>query len=208
MSVRRLGFLDRATSRLPRRWRIVLEWVVTLACAVAFVLVFEAEIAQPYRVPSASMEPTLHCAKPAADCQATFSDRIIACKICYAIESPKRGQIVAFTSPPAAKERCGEGGTYVKRLIGMPGETVREDNESHIWIDGHELAEPYVSATVRASDTRFRGESWHVPPGSYFMLGDSRGDSCDSRMWGAVPRSSLIGPAVVSYWPPDRLTVR
>jgi signal peptidase I len=206
--VARFAFLDRATSRLPRRWRIALEWVVTLACAVAFVLAFEAEIAQPYRVPSASMEPTLHCAKPAVDCQATFSDRIIACKICYAIESPKRGQIVAFTSPPAAKVLCGEGGTYVKRLIGLPGETVREDRASHIWIDGHELAESYVSAEVRASDLKFRGDSWHVPSGSYFMLGDSRGDSCDSRMWGSVPRASLIGPAVVTYWPPNRLTVR
>jgi signal peptidase I len=206
--VAHFAFLDRAPSRLPRRWRIALEWVVTLACAVAFVLAFEAEIAQPYRVPSASMEPTLHCAKPAVDCQATFSDRIIACKICYAIESPKRGQIVAFTSPPAAKALCGEGGTYVKRLIGLPGETVREDRASHIWIDGHELAESYVSAEVRASDLKFRGDSWRVPSGSYFMLGDSRGDSCDSRMWGSVPRASLIGPAVVTYWPPNRLTVR
>jgi signal peptidase I len=204
----RFAFLDRATSRLPRRWRIALEWAVTLAVAVAFVLVFEAEIAQPYRVPSASMEPTLHCAKPANDCEASFSDRIIACKLCYVIGSPRRGQIVAFTSPPAAKTVCGEGGTYVKRLIGMPGDTVREDDESHIWIDGHELAEDYVSAAVRADDTRFRGDTWHVPKGSYFMLGDSRADSCDSRMWGSVPRSSLIGPAVVTYWPPGRLTVR
>ncbi len=193
------------THRLPRPWRVALEWVVTIALAIACMLVFEAEVAQSYRIPSASMEPTLHCARPAADCRAYFSDRVIACRLCFTLGSPERRQIVVFTAPPAAARACGEGGTYVKRLIGLPGDTISEDRESRIRVDGALLAEPYVTASARAADAGFRGRSWHVPAGSYFMLGDSRGDSCDSRTWGAVPRSDLIGPVVLTYWPPARI---
>ena len=66
---------------------------------------------------------------------------------------------------------------------------------------------PYVSPAARAATTSFRGSTWHVPSGSYFMLGDNRGASCDSRSWGPVPRSSLIGPAVLTYWPPNRVSI-
>jgi signal peptidase I len=192
---------------LPRPWRVVLEWVVTIAAAISFMLVFEAEIARSYRIPSASMEPTLHCARPAAECRAYFSDRVIACRICFTIGSPDREQIVVFTAPRAAEQACGEGGTYVKRLIGMPGDTIREDRAARIWVNGRPIAEPYVTAAARAADTGFRGHTWHVPAGSYFMLGDSRGDSCDSRTWGAVPRGNLIGPVVFTYWPPTRIDI-
>jgi signal peptidase I len=193
------------THRLPRPWRVALEWAVTIALALGFMLVFESEVAQSYRIPSASMEPTLHCARPAADCRAYFSDRVIACRLCFTLGSPDRGQIVVFTAPPSAARACGEGGTYVKRLIGLPGDTIREDRASRLWIDGRPLSEPYISAAARAADTGFRGESWRVPAGEYFMLGDSRGDSCDSRTWGAVPRGNLIGPVVATYWPPTRI---
>src|SRR5438105_13556826 len=87
-------------ARLPRPWRTVADWVLTLALAVAFVLVFEAEIAKPYRIPSSSMEPTLHCARPAMGCEARFSDRVLAAKIVYRSRSPERGDIVAFRPPP------------------------------------------------------------------------------------------------------------
>lgn len=192
-------------SRVPAPWRKVLDWVLTIGIAVAIVLVFEAEVAKPYRIPSESMEPTLHCARPAVGCQARFSDRVIACELCYRLSDPERGQIVVFNAPAAAAAKCGAAGTYVKRLIGLPGETVHEDARGHIWIDGKELEEPYVTATARAQDLTYRNHTWHVPRGSYFMLGDNRGSSCDSRTWGAVPRASLVGPVVMAYWPPTRL---
>jgi signal peptidase I len=195
----------KARSRIPAPWRRVLDWVVTIAVAIAIVLVFEAEVAKPYRIPSESMEPTLHCARPAVGCEARFSDRVIACELCYRFSDPERGQIVVFDAPPAAAARCGAAGTYVKRLIGLPGDTIHEDDASHIWIDGKELHEPYVTAAARAQDTSFHDRTWHVPPGSYFMMGDNRGNSCDSRTWGAVPRASLIGPVVMAYWPPTRV---
>jgi signal peptidase I len=90
------------------------------------------------------------------------------------------------------------------RLVGLPGETVREDGAGFIWVDGRRLAEPYVTASARAGDS-YRGRTWHVPQGSYFMLGDNRSGSCDARAWGAVPRANLVGPVVLRYWPPDRI---
>ena len=139
-------------------------------------------------------------------CEASLSDRVIACRICYRLGGPERGQIVVFRTPAAAAARCGEGGTYVKRLVGMPGETVHEDANGFIWIDGKRLAEQYVSPHSRAEDP-YRDRTWRVPAHSYFMLGDNRGGSCDSRVWGAVPRSDLVGPVVVRYWPPARLGI-
>lgn len=190
----------------PRAWRVALDWLLTLAFAFGFLLIFHAEVAQSFRVPSASMEPTLRCAKPAQDCSARFSDRILACRLCYTVGSPSRSQIVVFDAPEAAARDCGEGGAYVKRLIGLPGDTIYEDGDSRIWVDGKVVREPYVTAAARAADTRFRNQTWHVPAGGYFMLGDNRGDSCDSRTWGAVPRSNLVGPVVFTYWPPFRIS--
>jgi signal peptidase I len=202
-----VGILDRATSRLPRPWRTAVDWVVTLSIAVAAVLVFEAEVAKPYRIPSASMEPTLHCARPSDGCRAGSSDRVVACRICYVVGSPKRGQIVVFDAPAAAARSCTSGGTFVKRLVGLPGETLHEDAAGFIWVDGRRLSEPYVDAAHRAADTGNGGRTWRVPEGSYFMLGDNRGDSCDSRAWGSVSRDALIGPIVSTYWPPRRIAV-
>ncbi len=106
---------------------------------------------------------------------------------------------------------CGEGGTFVKRVIGLPGETVREDNKGYIWIRGPNsrkwarLNEPYISARARQLDTSHYHQHWKVPDGNYFMMGDNRSESCDSRQWGSVPRSSLIGTVFFTYWPPDRI---
>jgi signal peptidase I len=181
--------------------RKILDWGLTLLIAAAFVLVFEAEVAKPYRIPSSSMEPTLHCARPGAWCEGEFSDRVLVNRLAYRFGSPKRGDIVVFTAPPAAATDCGEGGTYVKRLIGLPGETVSEKN-SVISINGKPLVEHYTLDTKEDKTTG----TWHVPKGHYFFLGDDRPHSCDSRTWGTVPRSNLIGPILVTYWPLNRLS--
>jgi signal peptidase I len=176
--------------------RKVVDWAVTIALAFGFVLVFEAEVAKPFRIPSASMERTLHCARPADHCLASFDDRILVNRLAYRLGSPQRGQIVVFRSP---KDACGVGGTFVKRLIGMPGDTVAE-RDGIVYVNGARLHEPYVDPALRGDDSG----TWHVPAGHYFMLGDDRANSCDSRTWGSVARSSLIGPALVIYWPPTR----
>ena len=200
--------------RLPDPWRKIVDWLLTLAVAVGFVLVFEAEVAKPYRIPSSSMENALHCARPAPGCTGSTSDRVLVNRLAYDFGSPQRGQIVVFTAPPQAN-LCGgseSGTTFVKRLIGLPGETVREDDHGFIWIrrpgaqTWTKLSEPYVPAKTRLADTEYLGHSWHVPQGDYFMVGDNRPSSCDSRKWGSVPRSNLIGPVIFTYWPPGRLS--
>lgn len=200
--------------RLPDPWRKVVDWLVTIAVAIGFVLVFEAEVAKPYRIPSASMEPYLQCARPAEGCTGSTSDRVLVNRLAYLFGSPHRGQVVVFKAPAHANGcLAGDGGsTFVKRLIGMPGEKVREDHHGFISVQrpGSEtwttLAEPYLTRHGRLADRRHFGRTWQVPLGEYFMLGDNRADSCDSRDWGAVPRSSLIGPVIFTYWPPGRMS--
>jgi signal peptidase I len=190
--------------RIPQPWRRVVDWVVTIVLAFGFVLVFEAEVAKPYRIPSSSMEPTLHCARPGAWCLAGTNDRVLVNRLAYDFESPKRGQIVVFIAPPAtARCEAGDSGsTFVKRLIGLPGDTVTE-RKGRISVDGKLLAEPYVEPSLRDDQSG----TWHVPASHYFFLGDDRTHSCDSRVWGTVPRHSLIGPVLLTYWPPGRISL-
>jgi len=182
--------------------RRLVDWTLTIAVAAGFVLVFEAEVAKPYRIPTSSMEPTLHCARPGAWCEGRFSDRVVVNRLAYRFGDPKRGDIVVFNAPAAAKKTCGEGGTYVKRLNGLPGETVTEKH-GVISIDGRPLSENYA-LHPRSDPTT---GTWHIPKGNYFFVGDDRAHSCDSRSWGVVPRSSLIGPVLLTYWPPGRLAL-
>ena len=183
-------------------WKKAADWLATIAIALAFVLVFEAEVAKPYRIPSSSMEPTLHCAKPGAWCEAHFSDRVLVDRVIYRFEGPKRGQIVVFNAPQQAIAACGEAGTYVKRLIGLPGDVVSE-RRGHVSINGRPLHESYIDPKLRDDETG----SWRVPAGHYFFLGDDRAHSCDSRSWGSVPRKSLIGPVLLTYWPLTRISI-
>ena len=116
--------VDRLTRGLPDPVRVVVDWAVTIVGAVAIVLLVKAFVVNPYRIPSSSMEPTLHCARPASGCEARFSDRVLANRFIYHLRDPRRGEIVVFDTPDAARIKCGAGGTFVKRLIGLPGETV------------------------------------------------------------------------------------
>ena len=200
--------VDRLTQGLPHGMRITIDWIVTIAGAIAIVLAIKAWVVNPYRIPSSSMEPTLHCAKDAHGCEARFSDRVLANRFIYRFTEPDRGDIVVFETPPAARARCGAGGTFVKRLIGLPGERLElrtEDGLSYVYINGKKLDEPYIGHNRR--DTR-GPETYTIPPGQYFMMGDNRSQSCDSREWGTVPRDNLIGKVFATYWPPNRISVR
>jgi signal peptidase I len=150
--------------------------------------------ARLYRMPSSSMEPTLHCAKGPAEagCLGKADDLMIV-RLSGA-KGLERGDIILFRTPGQATVKCGEGGTFVKRIVGLAGETVHEDKHGFIDIDGKRLAEPYVAPIPRQDDTRNFGVTWHVPRGEYFVMGDNRPDSCDSRVWGGVPAKNVIGP--------------
>jgi signal peptidase I len=179
----------------------VVDWLVTIVGAVAIVLAIKAFVVNPYRIPSSSMEPTLHCAEPAPDCQARFSDRVLANRFLYHFREPERGDIVVFETPPAAQQECGAGGTFVKRIVGLPGETVVVSGDGAVSINGKALEESYVEPGRRGGQSG----RWPVRDGQYFMLGDNRRQSCDSRIWGALDEDNIIGEVFAIYWPPQRI---
>ena len=105
--------IDRLTAGLPRPWRIAIDWIVTIAGAIAIVLAIKAWVVNPYRIPSSSMEPTLHCARPGQGCEARLSDRVLANRFIYHFRDPHRGEIVVFNTPREAQDMCGASGTFV-----------------------------------------------------------------------------------------------
>jgi signal peptidase I len=200
--------VDRMTEGLPHGLRVAIDWAVTIAGAIAIVLLVKAYVINPYRIPSSSMEPTLHCAQPATGCEARFSDRVLANRFLFHLRDPRRGEIIVFKTPPAAAVKCGAGGTFVKRLIGLPGEVIQlrlRGGDGYVYINGKPLEEPYIQQ-IRRSAAQTYGP-FKIPKGMYFMMGDNRSQSCDSRQWGPVPRKNLIGKVFATYWPPQRISL-
>jgi signal peptidase I len=204
--------LERLFPNLSQRQRVAIDWVFTIVGAVLIVLAVKAWVVNPYRIPSSSMEPTLHCARPMQGCTAARSDRVLANRFIYHFRAPHRGDIVVFNSPPLAKVQCPPGGVFVKRIIGLPGD-VWAERDGIVYIDGKRLDEPYIRPARRDHETHtMRDIPPHtlkrIPPNEYLMMGDNRLGSCDSRRWGLVPRSRLIGPVFMTYWPPGRISFR
>lgn len=202
--------LGRLFPNLPHGVRVALDWIITIAGAVVIVLVIKAYVVNPYRIPSSSMEPTLHCARSGPGCEARFSDRVLADRLIYRFRNPHRGEIVVFKTPPLARIRCGAGGVFVKRIIGLPGDVWTEKSGT-ISIDGKALKEPYIKLDRRDFQSHEMadippGGLKRIPPHMYLMMGDNRAQSCDSRVWGLVPRTNIIGEVFMTYWPPNRIS--
>src|SRR3954449_6479129 len=207
-----------ADEALPpkRPLRSMLEMVVIVAAAVFFALTIQAFAVKPYRIPSGSMLPTL---KP--------GQRILVDRFSHLTGSnPAVGDITVFTPPRgAATNACGITGegpfysgpeshasctrptatkadtTFVKRVVGLPGDTIAVRN-GHVIRNGKPQEEPFASSCEGAECNL---APITVPRGDYFLMGDNRGNSDDSRYWGPVPRDWIIGEAIVSYWPLGRL---
>jgi signal peptidase I len=184
----------------------LLRFLLIVLSIVGVLLVLAAITSKLYRIPSSSMEPTVHCAKPGAGCLGDEPDRIAVSKVVYKVRDPKREDIVAYRLPARAAERCGApaGSTFVHRIIGLPGESVAVRN-GVVFVDGRKLTEPYIAAGRRDRDS---SPARPITKDQYYVLGDNRAQSCDSRVWGLVARERLIGPRIATYWPWDRISIR
>ncbi len=176
--------------RQRRRRRALAEAGVIILVAVLLAALVRAFAFQAFWIPSASMEPTLG-----------VYDRVLVQKAFFTWRDVREGGIVVFSRPPL--DRCGgpqEQGDLVKRVIALPGQTIYSSGNS-IYIDGRRLAEPYLphhdplGPPIASSQHPYR-----VPPGEFYVLGGTRADSCDSRYWGPVKGSSIIGKVVLTFW--------
>lgn len=162
------------------------EWAEVFLVALAMALIMRAFLVQAFRIPSESMRPTLE-----------ERDRILVDKFFYHLDEPRRGDLVVFDSPD------DPGTFYIKRVVGLPGETVTMDGDD-VLLDGRPLAEEYRTAGPLGRRPDQAVKVWPVEPQHYFLLGDNRPNSSDSRVWGTLPRNRIVGRAVLRYWPPPR----
>ncbi len=185
--------------------------IVALALGLAFAI--QAWLIKPYQIPSQSMEPTLD-----------VGQRVLVNRFLYHLTDPSVGDIVVF-HPPAGADNGTECGVphpsaepcpkptpqessqnFIKRIVAGPGDTLSVHN-GHPVVNGVEKTdEPFIRPCGSGSSCNLPKEIT-VPPGDYFMMGDNRGESDDSRFWGPVPRSWIIGKAFATYWPPNRVGI-
>ncbi len=161
-------------------------WVRDILLSLSIAALVVTFLCQPVKVEGTSMLPQL------ADEQRIFVNKFV-----YRIDSIQRGDVIVFKFPEDASK------SYIKRVVGLPGETVAV-RQGTVYIDGRAHPEPYVS-------NRYRDRGNHppvtVPKNSYYVLGDHRNTSNDSRTWGTVEKSYVTGKAMFAYWPPERFGV-
>jgi signal peptidase I len=189
----------------------VIELVVIVGVAVLLALGIHQWIVKPYRIPSGSMEPTL-----------AIGQRVLVDRIGMHFGDPHVGEIAVFNPPlEAQQERCGverpngaacseaenrRSSTYfIKRIVAGPGDTI-SIVEGHVIRNGKREPDTYIKQCQGASECNFPTPI-KIPAGHWFMMGDNRGESDDSRFWGPVPTGWIVGGAFATYWPPDRIGI-
>ena len=180
--------------------KTALEWVVLIVSAIAIALLVKTFLFQAFYIPSESMYPTLKT-----------NDRVIVNKLSYHLHDVHRGDIVVFTTPkgPDGQPIDPTIKDLVKRVIGLPGEIVSAQ-DGHIYINGKRLNEPYLQPTAINNCVSFPTNcfpSSPIAPNHYWVMGDNRTQSRDSRSFGAISRSEIVGRVFVRIWPPNRLHV-
>ncbi len=166
-----------------KRYRLVREVIETIVLTVLMFLVIRFAV-QNFNIEGHSMEPSLH-----------DQELILVDKWTYLFHPPSRGDVIVFVAPPQPSQ------DYIKRVIGIPGDVITIDNTT-VLVDGVALKETYVDP--RNNGATFEDKTIHnlvVPPDDYFVLGDNRANSSDSRVWGFVPKQNIIGRAALVYWP-------
>jgi signal peptidase I len=170
----------------PSGLRNAVEWVAIIAGALLVAFLVKTFLVQAFYIPSGSMLPTLR-----------DKDRVLVNKLSYDLHEIHRGDIVVFEGPEQAE---GQVKDLIKRVIGLPGETV-EAHDGQVFVNGQPLSEPYLGDGITTGPL----EPQHIPANHYWVMGDNRGNSKDSRFFGAIDRSLIIGRAFVRVWPVTRL---
>jgi signal peptidase I len=160
--------------------RNLVEWLVVIVCALLVAVVIKTFLVQAFYIPSPSMTPTLK-----------VDDRVLVNKLSYDLHGVHRGDIVVFTSPQQTTEK-----DLIKRVVGLPGDTL-EGRDGHVVVNGQALAERYLPDGVQT--TTFGPVT--IAPDHYWVMGDNRTNSSDSRVFGPIPKSRIIGRAFVKVWP-------
>ena len=168
----------------PQSLASAVFWLRDLAVSVVFAVILIVFIYQPVKVEGTSMMPSL-----------TDQERIFINKFTYRFGDIQRGDMVVFWFPLDPSK------SYIKRVIGLPGDRVAIDDGA-VFVNGSPLSEEYVPADYRDHNSR---AEITVGPHSYYVLGDHRSSSNDSRSWGTVDRNFIYGKAVFVYWPLDKL---
>jgi signal peptidase I len=187
----------------------LVELVLIVAAALGLALLIQAFLVKPYRIPSESMEPTLD-----------VGQRVLVNRVNYRVEDPDRGDIVVFHPPRGAdgnicgvahpsEEPCSRPTrqrsdvNFIKRIVAVPGDTLAI-RDGRAVVNGKVRDEPYTEPCAGAAECSFE-EPIKIPPDHFFMMGDNRGASDDSRFWGPVPKEWIIGQAFFTYWPVKRI---
>lgn len=188
--------IDTIVKRVPGKksgaYKVVNEVVESLLFAwVVVFLILKPFFMQAFFIPSESMVPTLQ-----------VHDRLLVSKIPFWWRGPERGEILVFKAPPTA-DKDGIQRDFIKRCIGLPGETLEVRNHQ-VFINGTRLEEQYTQETaIRDGDADFGPIV--VPPSHYFMMGDNRNNSADCRFWGPLDRTRIVGKAWIRFWPLDKI---
>jgi signal peptidase I len=207
--------VKRGVKRSKSTTNSIIELVAIIIVAIGLAFGIQAFLVKPYRIPSGSMEPTL-----------SIGQRVLVNRVGMAINGPHVGEIAVFHPPrDATQQVCGplphviklggaacsepepqqSGVNFIKRIVGGPGDVI-SIIEGHVIRNGVREKDSYIRACGTNPDCSFPTPI-KIPAGHWFMMGDNRGESDDSRFWGPVPTGWIIGGAFATYWPPDRIGI-
>jgi signal peptidase I len=173
-----------------------LDLVETVAISLSIFLVVYLFLMQPHQVNGQSMIPNFQDA-----------EHVMTDKITYKFREPVRGEIVVFHAPPAAGCVEGTGCDFIKRIIAVPGDRVAV-RDNAIWINDNKLPEPYIPADFTIAPGRATlDQELYLGPDEYFVAGDNRPNSSDSRSWGAIQKDDIVGRVFLRYWPPKEISL-
>lgn len=184
-------------------WRWIRQALVVVVVAVGLAVLLRIFVVQTFFIPTGSMEPTLQ-----------KGDRIVVDKLSFDLHGVEQGNIVVFTRP--SDEHCGGPpvSDLVKRVIGLPGETISLNGHGDVEVNGKRLDETWLPSSVQGSTypgppggAFSLAQPFKIPANHYFVMGDNRTDSCDSRYWGPISGSQIVGKVDIRVWPLRSITL-